>query len=359
MRKLRNIALLLVAFSVTLVVCLCLVYKFGIGSVDSSNNKTVLVEIKEGKTTKEIAKTLKEKKLIKNEIVFMVYLKLNNINDLKGGFFELKQSMNVEKIVETLRKNSTIDPNAITILFKEGLNIRQIASVVEKETNNTKEDFLKLIEDENYIDSLIEKYWFLTDDIKHPNIYYPLEGYLFPNTYTFKNKDVKVSEIVSKMLDEMELNLKPYKSDIEKNKYSVHEIMTLASISELEGTNLENRKDIIGVFINRLSKNMNIGSDVTTYYAFKVDMEERDLTTKEINTYNAYNTRGPNMYGKLPIGPITNSGNDAITAAIYPNTNDYLYFVADKDRNIYFTKTQNEHDKKVNELKKKGLWFTW
>ena len=151
----------------------------------------------------------------------------------------------------------------------------------------------------------------------------------------------------------------PVEQIFENSNYSVHEIMTIASLAELEGVKAEDRKDIVGVFVNRLAKNMSLGSDVTTYYAFKVSMGERDLTTKEINTYNAYNTRGPNMNGKLPIGPIANPSKESIEAAIEPSAHDYLYFVADKNRDVYFTKTISEHDKKVKELKNKGLWFTW
>ena len=359
MRKLRNIALLLVAFFLTLIIALCLLYNYGIGSVDSKNNEVILVEIKEGNTSTEIAHILKEKELIRNEIVFKIYLKINGINDLKSGYFELKQSMNVKEITEKIRKGDTVDPNSITVLFKEGLNIRQIASVIEENTNNTVDNVFETLEDSKYIDSLIEKYWFLTDEIKHPNVYYPLEGYLFPNTYTFIDKNVSVKEIFTKMLDEMEMRLNKYKTEIENSNYSVHVIMTLASIAELEGIKAEDRKDIVGVFRNRLASNMSLGSDVTTYYAFKVNMGDRDLTTKEINTYNAYNTRGPNMNGKLPIGPIANPSKESIEAAVSPNSHDFLYFVADKDRNVYFTKTIKEHDRKVSELKSKGLWISW
>ena len=359
MRKLRNLALLLVAFFLTLIIALCLLYNYGIGSVDSKNNEVILVEIKEGNTSTEIAHILKEKKLIRNEIVFKIYLKINGINDLKSGYFELEQSMNVKEITEKIRKGDTVDPNSITVLFKEGLNIRQIASVIEENTNNTVDNVFETLEDSKYIDSLIEKYWFLTDEIKHPNVYYPLEGYLFPNTYTFIDKNVSVKEIFTKMLDEMEMRLNKYKTEIENSNYSVHVIMTLASIAELEGIKAEDRKDIVGVFRNRLASNMSLGSDVTTYYAFKVNMGDRDLTTKEINTYNAYNTRGPNMNGKLPIGPIANPSKESIEAAVSPNSHDFLYFVADKDRNVYFTKTIKEHDRKVSELKSKGLWISW
>ena len=104
---------------------------------------------------------------------------------------------------------------------------------------------------------------------------------------------------------------------------------------------------------------MKLDSDVTTYYAFKVEMNERDITSKELNTYNAYNTRGPNMNGKIPVGPVSNPSKESIEAAIYANSHSYEYFVADKNRKVYFTKTIKEHDKKVSELKKAGLWIEW
>ena len=39
--------------------------------------------------------------------------------------------------------------------------------------------------------------------------------------------------------------------------------------------------------------------------------------------------------------------------------NDYYYFVADKNKKTYFTKTYKEHDKKIDELKKDGLWYEY
>ena len=80
---------------------------------------------------------------------------------------------------------------------------------------------------------------------------------------------------------------------------------------------------------------------------------------KEINTYNAYNTRGPNMNGKLPIGPIANPSEESITAALNPVNEKYLYFVADKNGDMYFSNTYEEHQNTINTLKKKGLWFEY
>ncbi len=104
---------------------------------------------------------------------------------------------------------------------------------------------------------------------------------------------------------------------------------------------------------------MAIQSDVTTYYAIKVDMGERDLYQKEINSNNPYNTRGPNMQGKLPVGPICSCSKSSIDAALNPNKTNYLFFVADKNGKLYFTKTNEEHTAKINELKSQDLWFEY
>lgn len=133
----------------------------------------------------------------------------------------------------------------------------------------------------------------------------------------------------------------------------------MASIAELEGKNTEDRAEIIGVFSNRLSSKMSLGSDVTTYYAAKVDMGERDLFKEELTKENPYNTRGPNMGGKIPIGPICNPSVSAITATLNYKETDALYFVADKNGKIYFTKTNDEHNDMIRKLKDDGLWFTY
>ena len=153
--------------------------------------------------------------------------------------------------------------------------------------------------------------------------------------------------------------LTEYKSGIESSNFKIHQILTLASMVESEGVSLEDRKNIAGVFINRLNKNMALGSDVTTYYASKIELGERDLYVSEINSDNPYNTRSAKNAGKLPVGPICNPSKGAIEAVISYTPNDYLYFVADKNMKVYFTKTDAEHNKKIQELKKQGLWFEY
>lgn len=328
------------------------VYQYEISPVDKKSMATYEVVVKQGMSTSEIANLLKEKNLIKNSFFFKVYMKLNRKQTIKAATYDLKKSMDLDTIVSLLEVGKANDD--ISITFKEGKTIKDYAKVLSTNTNISEEDFLAKMKDKTYLTSLINSYWFLTDDILNDDIYYGLEGYLAPDTYNFKDKDVSIEEVVKTLLDQEGKNLEPYKNKV--NKANIHDILTLASMAELEGVKEKDRKMIVGVFQNRLSKNMNLGSDVTTYYAFSEDMT-KDLTSEMFNTYNPYNTRSSQMAGKLPVGPICNPSKSSIEASINPTSSDYYYFVADKNGNVYYTKTSSEHSAKVKELKDKGDWI--
>lgn len=332
-------------------------YNISISPVNKDDITEHNLEIPMGSGSAIIAKKLKDEGIIKNELAFKIYVKLNKISNFQAGTYNLTKNLSVKEIAEILQTGKVNGKDTISITFVEGKNMRWVASKIAESTNNSEEDVYSLLEDKEYIDSLIEKYWFLTEDVKNENIYYPLEGYLFPDTYQFENKDVKVDKIFETLLNQMDKKLKKHKEDIEKSKYSIHEILSAASIVENEAVFDKDRKDVAGVIYNRLKENMAIQSDVTTYYAFKIEMGSRDLYSSEINKYNPYNTRGPNMVGKLPIGPISMISIESIEAAINPNENTYIYFVADKNGKVYFTRTYDEHIQKVNELKDSGLWI--
>ena len=333
-------------------------YTTSIKSVNRNDEK-IEVLIPMGTGTSGIADILKDNKLIKSKTAFKIYVKLNKVTDFQAGTYYLKQNMNLKEITNMLKTGIVEDPNQITITYLEGKNIRWLASKIAEITNNTEEDLYNALSNEEYLDLLIDKYWFLSEDIKDKEIYYSLEGYLFPDTYALENKDVNVQDIIEKMLDRMQEVLEDYKDLIEEKGYKVHKILTVASIIEMESMSDEGRKDVSSVIYNRLAKNMAIQSDVTTYYAAKVDVGERDLYQKELDENNPYNTRGPEMEGKLPIGPISSVSKNSIDAALNPNDTDYIFFVADKNGKLYFTKTVEEHNSIVNKLKDEGLWYEY
>lgn len=363
MKKSKLKIAILIIFLIIVVVILggFIYYKSSLKAI--KNNKTVIVDIPKQSGVADIAKILKDNDLIKNDFTFKVYCKLNKKVNMQAGKYEISDDMDVKQIIEKLEKGD-IYSEEITITFLEGKNMRNIAKIIAENTVNSEDDVFKLLKDEEYLDKIIDKYSFLTDEIKNDDIYYSLEGYLFPDTYTFENKNVSVENIFGKMLDKMDSVLKEYEMEIKSMKnYSIHNILTLASMLEQEGISLNDRSKIATVFYNRLKAKMPLQSDVTTYYGLKIDMGERDLTEAEINDKNPYNTRNYESAGKLPVGPVCSPSRESIEAIINPSQDDdvkkALYFVADKNGKVYFNNTNSEHEKTIRELKQEGLWYEY
>lgn len=345
-----------------LLIVLCVVgafiwYNSSLSAVQKDSEKVEII-IEEGMGVSQIADKLEDESIIKNATVFKIYCKLNNKTSLLAGKYELDKNMTVEQIISELEKGNVVD-DSVTITFIEGKNMKWIASTIAEYTENSEDDVYVLLADEDYLDSLIDEYWFITDDIKDDDIYYALEGYLYPDTYTFENKDVDVKTIFKFMLDVMESQLEPYKSEIKSSKYSAHELLTIASIVEKEALNENDRAIVSRVLYNRLKAKMPLQCDVTTYYALELDLDERDLSEDDLNTNNPYNTRDYSTAGKLPIGPICSPSASSIKAAIEPGDTDYLYFVADKNGEVYYSRTNSEHEEMIKELKEKGLWYSY
>lgn len=333
-------------------------YNVGLSPV-SKSSKEVDFMVESGSNYYNVIKKLKKSGLIRNEFCFKLYIKFNKVRDLDAGTYKLNKNMSVSDIVNTFKKGNTYNPLAIVITFKEGKNMRSIANTIAVNTKNSEDDVYNLLSDHEYLNKLIDDYWFIDESILNENIYYSLEGYLYPNTYEFQNSDVTVQEIFKVLLDEMGKKLEQYKTDILSSNYSIHEILTLASIIELEGSVSDDRSGIAGVFYNRLNNGWSLGSDVTTYYASKIDMNERDLYQYEIEDQNYYNTRSSFLSGKLPVGPICNPSIESIKAALYPEENNYFYFVSDKNGKTYFSTTYQEHLSTKNDLINSGLWYTY
>ena len=329
--------------------------------LSAPNGEDLILEytVSKGSTYNSIAEDLEKEGFIRSALAYKIYLKLNPIEEnLEYGKYQLPTKADVKDLLEVLKKGSDTLADTLTVTFIEGKNMRYIFSVITKNFNITEKQVLDKLKDQDYLDSLIDKYWFLTKDIKNKNIYYSLEGYLYPDTYEYY-ETASVEDIFEKMLNNMESKLDPYMEQIDNSKYSIHEMITLASIIEQEAGNAGDRKGVAGVFYNRLKSGWSLGSDVTTYYAAKIDLSERDLYRSEINDCNKYNTRASCMAGKLPVGPICNPGIGSLEASIEPTKHKYYYFVADKNGKTYFNETNSGHVSTINKLKSEGLWFEY
>ena len=356
MKLFSNIYVAFVTLILSIIILVFSFFNFQLGKV--SNDDAIKKIIIAPGSIDKIATTLYDNNLIKNKLAFKAYIRITGKTKLKAPTYNLSENMGVKKIVNILESNQGINTKQIILTLKEGINMREVAKIIEDNTNNSQEDLFNIINDKDYLNNLINKYWFLDDIILNDKIYYSLEGYLYPDTYYFSSGDVTVKEILEKILDETEKKVTPYKEQITNSDMTFHEILTLASIVELEGVTLEDRKNITSVFINRMNNNMTLGCDVTTYYGAKVDMSDRDLYANELDACNNYNTRCATFKG-LPISPIANVSLDSIISVIEPINTDYYYFVADKNRKIYFNKNIEGHNNTINQLKKNGLWFEY
>lgn len=349
--KFKPRPLLLVVLLAVILLILGISWVYLASPVDKNDKKDIEVEITKGISVVKISTILKEEKLIRSKTLFKVYIKLYSNKTLKAGNYMLNRSMSLSEIVEVLEEGSKFDSNTLKLTFKEGQRITDYAKVVADSTNNNYDDVIAIFKDKNYMSELINKYWFLTNNILQDGIYYPLEGYLAPDTYYFKDSDVDPKEIIERMLDEMNKELTEYRVSLGNN---VHYYLTMASIVELEGKTLEDRQNIMGVFNNRISAGMHLGSDVTTYYAFQASMSTK-LTSEQYNTTNPYNTRPTSKVGP-PIGPICNPDLTSIQASINPINNNYLYFVADSNGKVYYSRTIDEQNKVIQDLISSGKW---
>lgn len=328
---------------------------YNLSPVNKNSDDLVTFKIESGWGKNKIIEELKKDNLIRNDVLAKIIIKFNK-KELYAGTYKLSKDMSTNEIINIISNQKNIENETINVTFIEGKRLESYVDTIVDNFNLDKNQVLEKLSDKDYLDSLIDKYWFLTDEIYNDKIYYPLEGYLYPDTYEFK-KSSTLEEVIDIMLRTMGEKLEDYKEDINVSKYTIHELITLASIVELEGVNSNDRGLVAGVFYNRLANNSSLGSDVTTYYAVKKTFAQ-ELTQKDLSSCNGYNTRGSCVTG-LPVGPICSPSLSSISAAIDPIDNDYYYFVADKDKNTYFSKTYQEHAKIVSTLKDEGKWYTY
>lgn len=323
---------------------------------DINNTNTVEFVIEDGWGTSKVIDELYNKHLIKNANLVKIYLKITSNKDVvKKGTYKLSPSMTVEEILEKIVSGDSLENETVSLQLIEGKRLTDYANTIATTFNFKYEDVINKTKDKTYLQELINKYWFITDDILQDEIYYPLEGYIYPDTYNIK-KTATIEEIFETIFNEMNDKLSGYKTKIESSNSSVHSLLTLASMVELEAVTSEDRKVVAGVFINRLKVNMTLGSDVTTYYAVNKKLGD-ELTVSDNNSCNKYNTRGTCVSG-LPVGPICSPSLDSIVASLEPDTSTpYLYFVADKNSKLYFATDYEGHNKNIAYIKSHDLWL--
>lgn len=341
MRKVKKRVWIFLILVILIPVCFFSLYFYGLTPMSSSNE--VITYQLNPKTSKiEIANDLKKKGYIKSATALKIYLFLHHLN-LQAGTYEFTKNMSAKEMVELMGQGK-VKNDSDTITLIEGRRLTEYIKNISDKLLITENELITKMQDQAYLKTLIEKYWFLDESILNSELYYPLEGYLFPDTYNFR-KNSTASEIIEKILNHTETKLEPLKEEILNSEYSFHELLAMASIIELEAVSENDRNTVSQVIYKRLEMNKGLGMDVTTYYAVKKEMGT-GLTLTDLKTVNPYNTSESNasMVGKLPVGPICNPSFMSIKASLHPTDTDYVYFFADvKTGIVYFTHTYEEH----------------
>ena len=287
----------------------------------------VLITIPAGQSLKATAEVLFKNGIITSPGKFDIVARLKGYDKrLKAGEYLLSATMAPIQIMEKLVKGE-VELYKLTV--PEGLNIYQIADLVAH---------AGFAENTRFIEAATD-----ADLVRKNRIHAEtFEGYLFPETYYFP-KRVKIETIISAMVDRFWKVFNPaWQERADQLGFSIHQIVTLASIIEKETGATFERPVISSVFHNRLKKKMRLESDPTVIYGlenFDGNLKRAHLETP--TPYNTYKIRG------LPVGPIANPGAESLEAALYPADTKFIYFVSKKNRTHQFSTNLKDHNQAV------------
>jgi UPF0755 protein len=226
----------------------------------------------------------------------------------------------VEEPTEPVTESTTQVPT-VTITIPEGYTLVRISWLLEEKGLCTSDEFIEACQTYyNWLD--LTQYPFLNDLQNAENVCIDLEGYFFPLTYEIP-ETASVYDIVKMFLNGTKQKFdNTFMMMVEDSGYTLHEILTLASIIEKEAKLDEQRYMISSVIHNRLKAGMKIQCDPTVKYCNGViKVVYPDEYEYYSSFYDTYQCKG------LMAGPICNPGMESIDAAIAPENTDYLYFI--------------------------------
>ena len=360
-KVLRQLLIYLISLAIvigTFAGIVSIIYSKFLKPVDLDDKAPIQVEVPMGTSVNGIADILFKNKLIRNVGAFKLMVDFSNkTNKMQAGKYELSKNMTMQEMIDELLTGK-VSVTSVKITMREGDDIRKMASrlVYEFKMDFTEEEFIKTAKD---IDQFKPDFPFLQDiPEERQKGDFPLEGYLFPNTY-YVFADDTPAKIISKMLLEFfkiyseELNDKAVALGLTQDK-----VITLASVIQNEGKNPDFEK-ISAVFHNRLKIGMKLESDATIYYVLPKDVKQTNLTIEDTKLDSPYNTY---LYPGLPIGPISSPGKAAINAALNPlaeymkKDKPMLYFVLmDPEVGLHaFNSNYQDHIKDKEKYEK--LW---
>lgn len=307
---------------------------------DPKAKTPIIVTVKSGESTDEIGTKLANKGLIKSALVFKFYVKFHNVPSYEAGQYSFTKANTMQEMLDTLRGGSSTTGIG-TVLVKEGVDAETIATAAaklrKKDPKMTRRNFLAALKDPAFFKRLHQAYPQLLDSAASAKgVRYRLEGYLFPATYTVTENE-SPEALIAQMVAKTNSVMTPYLTNLTKQKLSVQEVLTLASLVEREGVTDTDRGKIAGVLLNRLDADMPLQSDVAVMYA--LNTHKTHLTNKDTSVDSPYNLYRNKGFGP---GPFNSPSESSIKAVLNPlqRSAGYLYFTANlKTGEILYAKT--------------------
>jgi len=284
---------------------------------------TQRVTIPKGATFRIAAESLAAHGLVRNARLFGIYANLRGRDrSMRYGTYMLARGATWNELLDDLRRGRGI---VHTVTIPEGYDLAQIVPLLAEALDVSRDSLEMAVRDSSLRREL---------DIPTPT----LEGYIFPDTYTFPDQ-VTALEAVTVMVHRFEQLWRPeWDSALDSLKLSRHDAVTLASIVEREVRRREEGPVVAAVYLNRLKSRMPLQADPTVTYALGKRPGRvyfRDLKVK--SAYNTYRVLG------LPPGPIGSPGLASLIAALHPAHVPYRFFVAHPDGHHEFRTTYREH----------------
>ena len=291
----------------------------------------------------DTSEALEESNLIKSKELFNICVLFSGSQKgLQAGTYNLNPSMSIANIAQKIITGKTVKQE---ITIPEGWNLRDIGWYLENKGMFQAEELFELVgfpaidysktSDLPELKDFSSDYDFLTT--KPQNL--SLEGYLFPDTYEIE-KDSSLEVIVKKMLLNFNTKLnQELRGEIEKQRKTIFDIIVMASLLEKEVRGIEDKKIVSGILWKRLENYFPLQVDATIAYITSKKTTQISITeTKTESPYNTYKYLG------LPVGPICNPGIESIEAAIYPESNEYWYYLSTPEGENIFSKTLLDHN---------------
>jgi len=346
----------LILLTVIFLICFSLWYCIYVPK-DSNFSEQRDFLIENGQSVEEISYNLEEQGFVRYGVFFRMYLLLQDrAGEIKAGRYELSPRMNIPEIAEKIISGNVLKK---TITIIEGWNLRSVGWYFENQGMFMAEEFFEIagFPQTDYSSAkdlplpmdFSQGFDFLKDKPKDVG----LEGYLFPDTYyisepcttlgtgqAIDNKQ-EIESIIRKMLTNFGEKLNSeLRQEIAAQGKTIFEIITTASLIEREVRTIEDKKTVAGVLYNRLEIGMPLQVDATIAYILGKESEKIFLEELKIDSrFNTYKYKG------LPLGPISNPGLESILAAIYPEENEYFYYLSTPAGETIFNKTLSGHNR--------------